>query len=44
MWAGDNSLRLLPRLLRIFWKKLLASMSWTKPLRAAGFLLLTTQT
>ena len=44
MCSGLSSLRLLPRLLRIFWKKPLAAMSCTFPFRGAGFRLLTTQT
>jgi hypothetical protein len=41
---GLSSLRLLPRLLRIFCQKPLASISCTLPLRAAGLRLLTIQT
>jgi hypothetical protein len=44
MCSGLSSLRLLPRLLRIFCQKPLASMSCTLPLRAAGLRLLTIQT
>jgi hypothetical protein len=44
MCAGLNSLRLLPRLLRIFCQKLLASISCTFPLRADGLRLLTIHT
>src|ERR1019366_3130865 len=36
MCSSLSSLRLLPRLLRIFCQKLLASISCTLPLRAAG--------
>ena len=43
MWASLISLRLLPRLFFIFCQKPLASMSCTLPLRAAGFLLESTQ-
>ena len=40
--SGLSSLRFEPRLLRIFWQKLLASISCSLPLRAAGLRLLTT--
>ncbi len=39
IWSLLNSLRLLPRLLRIFCQKVEASMSCTHPLRSSGFLL-----
>jgi hypothetical protein len=44
MWSSLISLRLLPRLLRIFCQKLPASISCTLPQRAAGFLLERIQT
>ena len=43
MLSSDSSLRLLPRLLRIFTNRSVALMSWTLPRRSLRLRLVTTQ-